>query len=179
MSPWALRLLPGHLLVLALLGAALWLGSWQYGAGQGEREATARDLTRSDPVPLADVLGPDDAFPAPSVGQPVSVSGEWVPDATVFVERDGGYWVVTPLAVGGADAPALPVVRGVSDEPAADPVTGPAELTGWLQPAEGTGAVTPTPPTTCCRSCGSPTSCSGSTRTSTAPTPWRPSRPPG
>ncbi len=141
MSPWALRLLPGHLLVLVLLGGALWLGAWQYGAGQGEREATARDLTRSDPVPLADVLGPDDAFPAPSVGQPVSVSGEWVSDATVFVERDGGYWVVTPLAVGGADSPALPVVRGVSDEPAADPVTGPAELPGWLQPAEGTGAV--------------------------------------
>ena len=141
-SVWAPARWPGHLLVLVLLGTALWLGSWQYGAGQGEREAAARDLTRADPVPLAEVLGPDDAFPAPSVGQPVTVSGEWVTDATVFVERDTGYWVVTPLAVDGvADAPALPVVRGVSEVPAADPVTGPAEVTGWLQPAEGTGAV--------------------------------------
>lgn len=141
MRPWALKWWPGHVLVLVLLGTAVWLGSWQYGAFQGEREATARDLTRAEPVALADVLGPDDAFPAPSIGQPVTVSGEWVPDATVFVERDTGYWVVTPLAVGGADAPALPVVRGVSDEPTADPVTGPAEVTGWLQPAEGTGVV--------------------------------------
>lgn len=141
MSPWALRLLPGHLLVLVLLGTAVWLGSWQYGAGQGEREASARDLTRTDPVPLADVLGPDDAFPAPSVGQPVTVRGTWVPDATVFVERDTGYWVVTPLAVGDAGSAALPVVRGVSEQPAAAPVTGTAELTGWLQPAESTGVV--------------------------------------
>lgn len=145
MSVWALRRWPGHLLVLVLLGGALWLGSWQYGAGQGEREVHARDLTRSDPVPLADVLGPDDAFPAPSVGQPVTVSGQWVPDATVFVERAAGYWVVTPLAVGGGDAPALPVVRGVSDEPTADPITGTATLTGWLQPGESTGVVDPDP----------------------------------
>lgn len=141
MSIWALRLLPGHLLVLVLLGTAVWLGSWQYGAAQGEREASARDLTGSDPVPIADVLGPDDAFPAPSVGQPVTVRGEWVTDATVFVERETGYWVVTPLAIGGGDAPALPVVRGVSDEPTAAAVSGTAELTGWLQPPEGTGVV--------------------------------------
>ena len=141
MSPWALQRWPGHLLVLVLLGSALWLGSWQYDAGQGEREAAARDLTLADPVPLTDVLGPDDAFPAPSVGQPVTVSGEWVPDATVFVERDIGYWVVTPLTVDGAGPVALPVVRGVSEQPTADPIAGAAELTGWLQPAEGTGAV--------------------------------------
>ena len=141
MSVWALRRWPGHLLVLALLGGAVWLGSWQYGAAQGERESAARDLTQGDPVPLADVLGPDDAFPAPSVGQPVTVSGEWVPDATVFVERDAGYWVVTPLAVDGGGTAALAVVRGVRQEPAAEPVSGTAELTGWLQPAEGTGAV--------------------------------------
>jgi surfeit locus 1 family protein len=140
-SVWALRWWPGHLLVLVMLGSAVTLGAWQYGAFQGEREEAARDLTRADPVQLADVLGPDDPFPAPSVGQPVTLSGEWVPDATVYVERGVGYWVVTPLAVGGADAPALPVVRGVSDEPAADPVTGTADVTGWLQPGEGSGVV--------------------------------------
>ncbi len=145
MSPWALRRWPGHLLVLVLLGAAVWLGAWQYGAGQDRRDADALDLTRGDPVALAGVLGPDDPFPAPSVGQPVTVEGEWVPSATVYVERQGGYWVVTPVAVGGADEPALPVVRGVSDEPTADPVSGPVSLTGWLQPGEGTGAADPDP----------------------------------
>lgn len=141
MSVWALRRWPGHLLVLVLLGSALWLGSWQFGSFQGAREAAARDLTRADPVALGTVLSPDDPFPAPSVGQPIVVRGDWVEDATVFVERDAGYWVVTPLAVGGAGSAALPVVRGVSEEPDADPISGTAELTGWLQPAEGTGAV--------------------------------------
>lgn len=140
-GPWALRRWPGHLLVLVLLGAAVLLGSWQYDAGRSVRDAAALDLTREEPVPLADVLGPDDSFPAPSVGQPVTVSGEWVPGATVYVERQGGYWVVTPVAVGGPGDPALPVVRGVSDRPAADPVEGAVEVTGWLQPGEGTGAI--------------------------------------
>lgn len=141
MNPWALRRWPGHLLVLVLLGGAIALGLWQYGSGQAQRDAAASDLTRADPVPLADVLGPDDPFPAPSVGQPVQVRGTWVPDATVYVERESGYWVVTPLAVAGEGSPALAVVRGVSQRPAADPVEGEAELTGWLQPPEGTGAV--------------------------------------
>lgn len=141
MSVWALRRWPGHLLVLVLLGGAVTLGAWQFGSFQGEREAAARDLTRADPVELATVLGPDDPFPAPSVGQPVIVSGEWVEDATVFVERDAGYWVVTPLAVDGPGSAALAVVRGVSEKAAAEPISGRAELTGWLQPAEGTGAV--------------------------------------
>lgn len=141
-GPWAPRRWPGHLLVAAMLGASLLLGSWQYGAGRAEREAAALDLTDRDPVALSDVLGPDDPFPAPSVGQPVRVSGTWVDEATVFVTRGDGFWVVTPLVVDdpAAEGAALPVVRGVSDDPEAEPVSGDAELTGWLQPGEGTGA---------------------------------------
>jgi surfeit locus 1 family protein len=138
--PWAPRWWPGHLLVLALLGAAVLLGSWQFGSGQDERAAAARDLTDADPVPIDSVLGPDDGFPGDRVGQPVAISGSWVPDGTVYVARDAGFWVVTPLAIDGTDA-ALPVVRGVSDAPDSDPVSGTADLTGWLQPPEGTGAV--------------------------------------
>jgi cytochrome oxidase assembly protein ShyY1 len=71
-----------------------------------------------------------------------------VATGTVFVsgrERDGhdGFWMVTPLAVGGADAPALPVVIGWVADPADAPAPpeGSADLVGWLQPSEGTGAV--------------------------------------
>lgn len=145
-----------HLLALVLVGAAVWLGLWQYDAWSTRRAAEARSLTEEDPKPLADVIGPDDPFPGGYVGQPVDVAGTWVPDGTVYVsgrEHDGrdGFWVVTPLAVGDADspgdAPALLVVRGwTADAETAPPApTGKAELTGWLQPAEGTGAVDDNP----------------------------------
>lgn len=135
-----------HLLALVLVAAASGLGWWQYAAYQAQQEAEARDLTRAEPVALAEVMGPDDPFPAPSVGQPVTVEGTWVPGGTVYVEgreHDGadGYWVLTPLAVGGPDAPALPVVRGwvASPSDATAPPEGAGSVQGWLQPAEGTG----------------------------------------
>ena len=147
-SKLAPRYWGAHLLALVCVGIAVGLGLWQYGAWQAHREAEAIDLTDATPVPLADVMGPDDPFPAPSVGQPVTVAGTWVPDGTVYVsgrELDGvdGYWVVTPLAVGEPDDAALPVVRGWVADPAGAPAppTGAAELDAWLQPAEGTGAV--------------------------------------
>jgi cytochrome oxidase assembly protein ShyY1 len=138
---WAPRFWPGHLLTLVLVVLALWLGAWQWDAWQERRAAEARDLTMGEPVTLESVLGPDQPFPGDRVGQPVVLSGEWLDSGTVFVERDSGYWVVTPLAVGGAGEPAIPVVRGVAETPQAAPVSGYAELVGWLQPPEGTGAV--------------------------------------
>lgn len=140
------RFWAAHLLGLLCVVAATLLGLWQLEAWQAQRVAEARDLTRGEPLPLADVIGPDDPFPGDRVGQPVEVSGTWVPDGTVFVsgrEHDGrdGFWVVTPLAVGDGDAPALPVVRGWVADPADAPAppTGPGEVEGWLQPTEGTG----------------------------------------
>jgi surfeit locus 1 family protein len=141
------RLWLGHLLALVLVVAALLLGLWQLDAWQARRADEARDLTRSAPVALADVMGPDDPFPGESVGQPVEVAGRWVPEGTVFVsgrEHDGteGFWMVTPLAVGAETAPALPVVLGWVADPAGAPAPpqGEARLVGWLQPPEGTGA---------------------------------------
>ena len=135
-----------HLLALVLVSAAGALGVWQFDAWQTRRASEAADLTRLDPVPLDSVLGPDDPFPGDRVGQPVVVEGTWVPDGSVFVagrEHEGrdGYWVVTPLAIGEASAPALPVVRGWVADPgdAPSPPHGHAELVGWLQPPEGTG----------------------------------------
>ncbi len=142
---WAPRLWPGHLLTLALVALAVWLGAWQWDAWQERRAAEARDLTRVAPRPLDSVLGPDQPFPGDRVGQPVLLAGEWLDAGTVFVERDRGFWVVTPLAVGGSGEPAIPVVRGVAETPQAPPVAGHAELVGWLQPPEGTGEVDPDP----------------------------------
>lgn len=145
-SKLAPRYWGGHLLGLLAVGIALGLGVWQYAAWQAHREAEAVDLTGATPVPLADVIGPDDPFPADRVGQPVVLDGTWVPAGTVFVsgrEVDGteGYWVVTPLAIEGQDGSAVPVVRGwIADpEQAPAPPIGSARLDAWLQPPEGTG----------------------------------------
>ncbi|GEP35159.1 SURF1-like protein [Nocardioides szechwanensis] len=146
-----LRMLGAHLLVLVCVGVAGGLGLWQYDAWQEHRAAEAVDLTQLEPVPLADVMGPDDAFPGDQVGQPVEVSGTWLPDSTVFVsgrEVDGveGFWVVTPLAIDGPDGPdpdgpALPVVRGwlSAIDTAPPPPAGTASVVAWLQPTEGSG----------------------------------------
>lgn len=137
-----------HLLALVLVGVAGALGGWQYDAWQSQRAAQAVDLTRLAPVPLDSVIGPDAPFPGTKIGQPVVLEGTWVADGTVYVsgrEHQGavGYWVVTPLAVVDQGDPAIPVVRGWVTDPAAAPAppTGHAELVGWLQPPEGTGAV--------------------------------------
>ncbi len=147
------RMLGLHLLAVLATGVALWLGVWQYGAWQAHRENQALDLASAPAVPLQQVMSNDDPFPGMSVGQPVVLSGVWVPDPTFYVsdkQLDGrdGFWVVTPVAVcgdhctgDGAKAPAMLVVRGwtpsVSGAPA--PPTGPVRVTGWLQPAEGSG----------------------------------------
>ena len=142
------RLWGAHLLALVLVGIAVALGLWQYAAWQAHRDAEATDLTHAEPEPLVDLMGPDDPFPGNKVGQPVGVQGTWIPSGTVYVsgrEHEGrdGYWVVTPLAIGGPDAPALPVVRGwVPDaDGAPQPPAGRADLVAWLQPPEGTGQV--------------------------------------
>lgn len=144
----SLRMLGAHVLMLVCVAVAGGLGLWQYDAWQQHRAAEAVDLTRLDPVPLADVMGPDDPFPGDRVGQPVEVTGTWLPESTVFVsgrEVDGveGFWVVTPLAVEGAGDPALPVVRGwaATTDAVPAPPSGTASVVAWLQPTEGSGEV--------------------------------------
>ncbi len=76
----------------------------------------------------------------------MTVEGTWVPTGTVLVsgrehEGEDGFWLVTPLAVGDADDPALPVVLGWTADPDAAPAPphGAGEVIGWLQPTDGTG----------------------------------------
>jgi surfeit locus 1 family protein len=134
--------------VLAVVAAVL-LGNWQLSAWQLHREDRAAELVDVAPVPLDDVLGADDPFPGDGVGRPVTMSGRWLPGASVLVsgrEHDGvdGFWTVVPLLVcqgsqpGCGDA-AIPVVLGWSPTEAAAPrpPTGTAEVVGWLQPGEG------------------------------------------
>jgi surfeit locus 1 family protein len=163
-------LLAPHMLVLHALAvlatlAALALGVWQYGAWQDGREAQVATLVDAAPKPLASVLTADQAFPGTAVGQPVRLSGRWLPRATVYVtDRDlggrTGVWAVTPVAVcPTADAtastgssacrtaPAMLVVRGwaASRQVAPAAPTGAVRVTGWLQPGEGSGISDPDP----------------------------------
>ena len=95
-------------------------------------------------MPLADAIGPDDPFPGSLVGQPVEVRGTWVPQATVNVS---GRSTTAGTATGWStsstsDGSLLPVVRGWADPEALlpTPPTAAADLAGWLQPSESTGA---------------------------------------
>ena len=142
------RLWVGHLLALVCVAAAVLLGLWQLDAWQARRADEARDLTRAEPVPLSRRAGARRPVPGP-VGRPAgrrSPAPGW-PTGTVFVsgrEHDGRGRLLDghPARVGGPDAPALPVVLGWVADPTSAPAPpeGSAELVGWLQPPEGTGA---------------------------------------
>jgi surfeit locus 1 family protein len=140
------RLIGPTALALVLVTVAGALGWWQLQAWQERREAEARDLTLLTPVPLTDVMGPDDPFPGADLGRPVTLEGEWLPQGAFYVsgrEHEGrdGLWLVVPLAVGASTEPAIPVVLGWTEDvdPALVP-TGAGSVTGWLQPPEGNGS---------------------------------------
>ena len=141
------RLIAPTALALVLVAIAGALGLWQLQAWQDRRAAEARDLTELTPVPLTDVMGADDPFPGNDLGRPVELDGSWLPDGAFYVADrvdDGrdGLWLVVPMAVGGADEPAIPVVLGwTAAQDAALVPTGSGSVTGWLQPPEGNGAV--------------------------------------
>jgi surfeit locus 1 family protein len=151
------RLVALHLLGIAATTAAVLLGLWQLDVWEAERDAAAKDVSGLAPVPLEDVIDGDDPFPASAVGRPVALAGSWLPEATFYVtdrELDGrtGVWVVSPVAVceeaaGCANSSALLVVRGWVPDPAdaPDPPGDRVELTGWLQPPEGSGRPDPDP----------------------------------
>lgn len=146
-----------HVVAVLAVVATVLLGRWQYGAWQHGREDQAAARVDVAPKPLNAVLTSDEPFPGDAVGQPVRVTGRWLPRSTVYVSDrtvDGrrGVWAVTPVAVCGRStdcrtAPAVLVVRGwaprVADAPAAP--SGAVRLTGWLQPGEGSGAPDPNP----------------------------------
>jgi surfeit locus 1 family protein len=132
-----------HLFGAFCVGLAVWLGFWQLSTWEGHRtDASAESIERETEL-MIDVIGPDQPFQKDQVARPVTASGEWLTDSTVYVQgrlRDGveGYWVTTMLAVDGSES-AVPVVRGwaASIDPRPALPTGTAEIEGWLQPPEG------------------------------------------
>lgn len=145
------RLVALHVVGIIATGAAVTLGLWQLDVWQAERDAAARDLSDLAAVPIDEVIDGDDPFPGSAVGRPVTLTGWWLPESTFYAterEHDGqdGFWVVTPVAVcdepaACATSSALLVVRGWTADPEAAPAApeGRVELSGWLQPPEGTG----------------------------------------
>jgi surfeit locus 1 family protein len=146
------RLLLLHAAAVLALVACVLLGRWQLHAWQLHREDQAAALADQSPVPLDDVLGPDDPYRNDAVGQPVEASGVWVPGSTTYVanrpahrgdESRTGYWQLASLAVcpdgGCAGASAIPVVLGWTPEIPSGTAApeGRVEVTGWLQPGEG------------------------------------------
>lgn len=140
------RMLALHALGVVAVLIAYVLGQWQIDAWLQHRIDRTAELADLPPVPITDVLGPDDAFPEDGVGRPVQVTGEWLPADTILLrdrlhEDDLGFWQVVPVAVCDqdcTDASAIPVVVGWSPSEDTVPAApqGRVELTGWLQPAE-------------------------------------------
>lgn len=135
--------LGAHLFGLFCVSIAVGLGVWQLGTWEGHRDDASAEAVDRPAEPLTDLMGPDEPFQKNDVGRPTLVTGEWLSESTVYVaerERDGveGYWVITVMAVDGTTS-SVPVVRGWAEsiEPRPEVPSGPATVTGWLQPPEG------------------------------------------
>src|SRR5690349_15470806 len=117
LTPRALGL---AVVALVLMGAMVALGLWQLGVyDDHQHDDAAAQLERAS-VPLGELLGPDDAFPAAAVSRPVTMAGSYLADET-FVVRDSASLdvpraVVTPLRLDNGSA--VLVVRGTDDTPA-------------------------------------------------------------
>ena len=138
------------LLVLAI-ATMLALGQWQWERSRPSTAAVATDPTTvADPSTLpeaTDLLGASPAVPEDLVGEPVRLTGTWVPERSLLVaDRAGaddapGRWAVTAIRTEGGVL--VPVVRGwVPAEPmsaaqaVAAPALGRVTVLGWLQDSE-------------------------------------------
>lgn len=128
-------------LALVLMAVMVVLGLWQLGVYDDHQHEDAQARLESRPVPLAQVLGPDDAYPSDAVSLPVTMSGRYLADQQ-FEVRNGetlgvARAVVTPLEVDGGSM--VLVVRGRGDlhQP---PPSGTVDVTGVLEPSDQTGS---------------------------------------
>lgn len=128
------RMLALHVFAVAAIAVMVVLGLWQLGH-YGERQATsARERAEAAPVPIDDVLGPDEAFSAEADARNVTVTGVYIePQLLVDGDDDPTPWLVTPLRTHNGSS--VLVVRGRSDTVRPAP-TGPVTATGTLLPSQ-------------------------------------------
>jgi cytochrome oxidase assembly protein ShyY1 len=141
--PWRL-LLRGEILLLhlvAILAVAgmLFAGYWQLEAWRGSQVDDRLEKAQREPVPLSDLLGPDEPITAEADGAAVRIRGRWAPVEDQFLvtgRASGSSWVVSPLLVDGTRSAVL-VVRGSTDATTLPPLApGPVSVTGVVQPSE-------------------------------------------
>lgn len=132
-------------LALALASAFAWLGSWQLDRSRWEAaDRELRQQAAANPVPLRDVLAPQQALTGEAGRATVLVDGDLAADETRLSPRrelDGrtGSWVVVPVEVGGAR---LPVVLGWQPgDRLPDLADGPVRLSGTLRSPEAPSGV--------------------------------------
>lgn len=131
-------------LALAVAGVFAALGSWQLDRSRAEaRERDLRAQAAQTPVPLADVLAPQQAVTTEAGRATVVVEGELEADRVRLSPRrelDGrtGSWVVVPVVVDGTQPAArLAVLLGWQAGDAVPQVDGGAvDLTGVLRGSE-------------------------------------------
>ena len=138
------RLWGAHALVVIFVTGAVLLGVWQYESSQQDKQDQVAELVHAKPKAFTDLIGPNDAFPWEQIGRPVTVSGIWMPEETIFIdgmERGSqvGFWAVTPVLVEDTES-AVYVVRGWTPEVGTAPPAprGHVTVTGWLQPSDWT-----------------------------------------
>jgi surfeit locus 1 family protein len=138
------RLWGAHALVVIFVSGAVLLGIWQYESSQQDKQDQVAELVHAKPKVFGDVIGPNDAFPWEQIGRPVTVSGIWMPEETIFIDgmergSEVGFWAVTPVLVENTES-AVYVVRGWTPEVGTAPPAprGHVTVTGWLQPSDWT-----------------------------------------
>ena len=141
LQPRWLALLALVVVVCAVFG---FMGSWQLGVARDRgAEAAQRAARAQPPVPVGQVLEPQQGFPATADGRRVLVNGSYDASRQVLVAERlqrgrPGWWVVTALRTDAGGW--LPVVRGWVASPddatahASGVPGGPVSLTGVLQP---------------------------------------------
>ena len=128
------------IVALLLMAAMVALGMWQLGVYDDHQHDDARARLERAPVPLGEVIGPDDAFPSDGVSRPVTVTGRYLSNEEFTVRGsatlDVTSAVVTPLVLENGSA--VLVVRGEDDGIPAP--AGEVEVTGVLEPSDAQGA---------------------------------------
>ena len=130
------RLLPLHLLGIAVLTACVLMGLWQLGVYGSKQDDSRRDLRTAKPAQLLDVWGPDEPYRDDLSQRPVWVRGRFTGEQ-ILVNRPERQWVVAPLRVYRTHSSLL-IVRGWKAGNAAVPAPpkGTVTFRAVLQPGE-------------------------------------------